>query len=76
MFCASLNNKREAQISYFLNDPRGKRMIIMGKAIDLNCDMGESFGIYKIGNDQEMMKHVTSISIMKIVLTLNDFYSI
>ncbi len=51
-------------------------MIIMGKAIDLNCDMGESFGIYKIGNDQEMMKHVTSISIMKIVLTLNDFYSI
>ena len=35
----------------------------MGKAIDLNCDMGESFGIYKIGNDQEMMKHVTSISI-------------
>ena len=34
----------------------------MGKAIDLNCDMGESFGIYKIGNDQEMIKHVTSIS--------------
>ena len=35
----------------------------MAKAIDLNCDMGESFGIYKIGNDQEMMKHVTSISV-------------
>jgi UPF0271 protein len=34
----------------------------MGKAIDLNCDMGESFGIYKIGNDEEMIKHVTSIS--------------
>lgn len=31
--------------------------------IDLNCDMGESFGIYKIGNDEEMMKHVTSISV-------------
>jgi UPF0271 protein len=35
----------------------------MGKEIDLNCDMGESFGIYKIGNDEEMMKHVTSISV-------------
>ena len=35
----------------------------MGNLIDLNCDMGESFGIYKIGNDQEMMKHVTSISV-------------
>ena len=35
----------------------------MAKTIDLNCDMGESFGIYKIGNDPEMMKHVTSISV-------------
>lgn len=35
----------------------------MAIEIDLNCDMGESFGIYKIGNDEEMMKHVTSISI-------------
>ncbi len=35
----------------------------MDTVIDLNCDMGESFGIYKIGNDQEMMKHVTSISV-------------
>jgi UPF0271 protein len=31
--------------------------------IDLHCDMGESFGIYKIGNDEEMMRHVTSISV-------------
>ena len=31
--------------------------------VDLNCDMGESFGIYKIGNDEEMMKHVSSISV-------------
>jgi len=35
----------------------------MAKQIDLNCDGGESFGIFKIGNDEEMMKHVTSISI-------------
>jgi UPF0271 protein len=35
----------------------------MAIEVDLNCDMGESFGIYKIGNDEEMMKHVTSISV-------------
>ena len=35
----------------------------MALEIDLNCDMGESFGIYRIGNDEEMMKHVTSISV-------------
>ena len=35
----------------------------MGKEIDLNCDGGESFGIYKLGNDEEMMTQVTSISI-------------
>jgi len=38
---------------------RGK----MGRSIDLNCDGGESFGIYKLGNDEEMMTQVTSISI-------------
>lgn len=31
--------------------------------IDLHCDMGESFGIYNLGNDEEMMKYVTSISV-------------
>jgi UPF0271 protein len=36
---------------------------IMAKQVDLNCDGGESFGIFKIGNDEEMMKYVTSISI-------------
>lgn len=35
----------------------------MAIEIDLNCDMGESFGIYKIGNDEEMMKYVTSINV-------------
>jgi len=35
----------------------------MAIEMDLNCDMGESFGIYKIGNDEQMMEHVTSISI-------------
>ncbi|MFE8699532.1 5-oxoprolinase subunit PxpA [Cytobacillus sp. FJAT-54145] len=31
--------------------------------IDLNCDLGESFGAYKIGNDEEMMKYITSANI-------------
>jgi len=35
----------------------------MTKVIDLNCDGGESFGIYTLGNDEAMMKQVTSISI-------------
>lgn len=31
--------------------------------VDLNCDMGESFGNYKIGRDKEIMKYVTSANI-------------
>lgn len=31
--------------------------------VDLNCDMGESFGAYTIGNDGEFVKHVTSSNI-------------
>lgn len=31
--------------------------------IDLNCDMGESFGSYVQGNDEEMMKYITSANI-------------
>lgn len=32
-------------------------------SIDLNSDMGESFGAYKIGNDSEIIKHITSSNI-------------
>ncbi|MCQ6268122.1 LamB/YcsF family protein [Fictibacillus sp. WQ 8-8] len=32
-------------------------------AVDLNCDMGESFGLYQMGNDEEMMKYITSANI-------------
>ncbi|MGI8314800.1 LamB/YcsF family protein [Halobacillus mangrovi] len=31
--------------------------------VDLNCDMGESFGSYKIGRDEEILKYVTSANI-------------
>jgi len=31
--------------------------------IDLNCDMGESFGAYSIGMDDQVMKHISSANI-------------
>ncbi|HEY5633319.1 MAG TPA: 5-oxoprolinase subunit PxpA [Burkholderiaceae bacterium] len=31
--------------------------------IDLNCDMGESFGAWKMGNDEAVLEHVTSANI-------------
>ena len=36
--------------------------MISGK-IDLNCDMGESFGMYKMGLDEEVIKHISSANI-------------
>ncbi|WNQ14063.1 5-oxoprolinase subunit PxpA [Paenibacillus aurantius] len=33
------------------------------KYADLNCDMGESFGAYKLGQDAEMLSYVTSANI-------------
>ena len=32
-------------------------------ALDLNCDMGESFGVYTLGADQELMPLVTSANL-------------
>ncbi|MBE3569820.1 MAG: LamB/YcsF family protein [Bacillales bacterium] len=31
--------------------------------VDLNCDMGESFGPYTLGNDKEMMNYISSANI-------------
>jgi len=31
--------------------------------IDLNCDLGESFGNYKMGMDDEVIPHVTSVNV-------------
>ena len=31
--------------------------------IDLNCDMGESFGPYKMGHDEEMMNYISSANV-------------
>lgn len=31
--------------------------------LDINCDMGESFGAYVIGNDEQLFAHITSANI-------------
>ena len=33
------------------------------KTMDLNCDMGESFGAYKMGRDHEVMQYISSANI-------------
>ncbi|SVC21993.1 uncharacterized protein METZ01_LOCUS274847, partial [marine metagenome] len=35
----------------------------MSKKIDFNCDMGESFGMHKLGMDEEVIKYITSANI-------------
>ncbi|MGC9976390.1 MAG: 5-oxoprolinase subunit PxpA [Syntrophales bacterium] len=35
----------------------------MDIAVDINCDMGESFGAYKIGRDEEIIRYITSSNI-------------
>lgn len=35
----------------------------MDPVVDLNCDMGESFGAYSIGDDAEVIRYVTSSNI-------------
>jgi len=48
-----------AQANPHETTPRGKIM----KTIDLNCDMGEGFGAYKLGMDDEVIKYVSSANI-------------
>jgi 5-oxoprolinase (ATP-hydrolysing) subunit A len=33
------------------------------KTIEINCDLGESFGVYKLGQDAEIMTYITSANI-------------
>ncbi|HUP27256.1 MAG TPA: 5-oxoprolinase subunit PxpA [Chloroflexia bacterium] len=35
----------------------------MKRTIDLNCDMGEGYGRWTLGQDQEMMRHISSANI-------------
>ncbi|MCP8617838.1 5-oxoprolinase subunit PxpA [Salirhabdus salicampi] len=31
--------------------------------VDLNCDLGESYGIFKLGNDEEVLQYVSSANV-------------
>ncbi|MDQ0252838.1 lactam utilization protein B [Evansella vedderi] len=33
------------------------------KSVDLNCDLGESFGSFVVGQDELILKHITSANI-------------
>ena len=35
----------------------------MSARVDLNCDMGESFGAYSIGADEAVFPHITSANV-------------
>jgi UPF0271 protein len=35
----------------------------MIQSVDLNCDMGEAFGVYSLGQDEQLLKHITSANI-------------
>jgi len=35
----------------------------MPKSVDLNADVGESFGAWRLGNDEELMRYTTSVNI-------------
>jgi UPF0271 protein len=35
----------------------------MGAHIDFNCDMGESFGVWKLGYDEEVIRFITSANV-------------
>lgn len=35
----------------------------MKQKVDLNCDMGESYGAFEVGNDEQVMPHITSANI-------------
>ena len=35
----------------------------MKPRVDINCDLGESYGAFKVGNDEKIMPHITSANI-------------
>ena len=35
----------------------------MKRCIDINCDLGESYGAFSVGNDEKVMLHITSANI-------------
>lgn len=56
-----MNGSRKRGLWAVLN--KHKEMIAINKQVDLNCDMGESFGAYKLGLDEEAIKYISSANI-------------
>ena len=50
---------RLIRFCFFLPAAPGSNMY----SIDLNSDMGESFGAYKLGGDEEIIKYVTTANV-------------
>lgn len=44
-------------------DSQGSGKEDMMFRVDLNCDLGESFGVYKIGMDEEVLPYITSANV-------------
>lgn len=40
---------------------RGKNVL---SKVDLNCDLGESFGVYCIGNDEVILEYVMLVNVV------------
>jgi len=40
-----------------------RKMMYLKRKIDLNCDLGESYGRFKVGRDKEIMPYITSANI-------------
>lgn len=43
--------------------PESRKLSGQTPSVDLNCDVGESYGAYQIGNDAEVLRYVSSASI-------------
>ena len=41
----------------------GREGAYIMSCVDLNCDLGESFGTYTIGLDAQVIPHVSSVNI-------------
>jgi UPF0271 protein len=45
------------------NNKRGRVLLMTDYKVDINCDMGESFGAYTLGMDEEIIKYISSANI-------------
>src|ERR1700676_334886 len=53
---------RDARRSHNQSSPTPRLAVVSanGPSVDLNADLGEGFGVWRLGDDQEMLRLVTS----------------